>query len=149
MAKAEKTGVHCIHVNGAEAVSDTTENLFTSHVGSHGVGTIKDARRSRITNGSAFLPNIDGRSAWIRRAKDLIASTFRTSVVLTTSVQPSVTSRAALLFSLSSLNISKRGSPPLVQPVLLISICINALQTLCVVCSKASACSVVRETSDA
>jgi hypothetical protein len=29
--------------------------------------------RSRITNGTSFLPGIDGRSAWIRRAKDLIA----------------------------------------------------------------------------
>ena len=55
-------------------MSDTTENLFTSHVGgSNGVGTIKDARRCRITNGSAFLPGIDGRSVWVRRAKDLNA----------------------------------------------------------------------------
>lgn len=30
--------------------------------------------RSRITNGSALLPGIDGRSAWVRRAKDVIAS---------------------------------------------------------------------------
>jgi hypothetical protein len=33
----------------------------------------KDARRSRITNGSALLPGVDGRSAWIRRCKDIIA----------------------------------------------------------------------------
>ena len=37
------------------------------------VGTIKHPGKSRITNGSAFLPGIDGRSAWIRRAKDLIS----------------------------------------------------------------------------
>src|SRR6516225_8698702 len=30
------------------------------------------AQRSRITNGSALLPGVDGRSAWVRRAKDLI-----------------------------------------------------------------------------
>ena len=37
------------------------------------VDIVKHPGRSRITNGSAFLPGIDGRSAWIRRAKDLIA----------------------------------------------------------------------------
>jgi hypothetical protein len=31
-----------------------------------------DRQRSRITNGSALLPGIDGRSAWVRRAKDII-----------------------------------------------------------------------------
>ena len=34
----------------------------------------KDPQRSRITNGSALLPGIDGRSAWVRRCKDLIAA---------------------------------------------------------------------------
>jgi hypothetical protein len=29
--------------------------------------------RSRITNGNALLPNVDGRSPWVRRCKDLIA----------------------------------------------------------------------------
>jgi hypothetical protein len=33
----------------------------------------KDALRSRITNGSALLPGVDGRSPWVRRCKDLIA----------------------------------------------------------------------------
>lgn len=28
--------------------------------------------RSRVSNGSALLPGIDGRSAWVRRARDLI-----------------------------------------------------------------------------
>jgi hypothetical protein len=28
--------------------------------------------RSRITNGSVFLPGIDGRSPWVRRCKDVI-----------------------------------------------------------------------------
>jgi hypothetical protein len=30
--------------------------------------------RSRITNGTALLPGIDGRSPWVRRCKDIIAS---------------------------------------------------------------------------
>jgi hypothetical protein len=34
----------------------------------------KDRQRSRITNGSALLPGIDGRSAWVRRVKDLLAA---------------------------------------------------------------------------
>jgi hypothetical protein len=32
----------------------------------------KKSGRSRITNGSALLPGIDGRSPWVRRCKDLI-----------------------------------------------------------------------------
>lgn len=32
----------------------------------------KDPQKSRITNG-ALLPGIDGRSAWVRRCKDLLA----------------------------------------------------------------------------
>src|SRR6516162_10350499 len=34
----------------------------------------KDRQRSRITNGSALLPGVDGRSPWVRRAKDIIAA---------------------------------------------------------------------------
>jgi hypothetical protein len=37
------------------------------------VARVKDPQRSRITNGSALLPGVDGRSAWVRRAKDLFA----------------------------------------------------------------------------
>lgn len=36
-------------------------------------GRLRD-QRSRITNGSAFLPGVDGRSAWVRRAKDVQAA---------------------------------------------------------------------------
>jgi hypothetical protein len=31
------------------------------------------ATRSRISNGSAVLPGVDGRSTWVRRLRDLIA----------------------------------------------------------------------------
>ena len=36
-------------------------------------GRRKDPGRSRVTNGSALLPSVDGRSAWVRRRKDLIS----------------------------------------------------------------------------
>jgi hypothetical protein len=32
------------------------------------------AQRSAVTNGSKLLPNVDGRSAWVRRCKDIIAA---------------------------------------------------------------------------
>jgi hypothetical protein len=32
----------------------------------------KSRQRSRVTNGTALLPGVDGRSAWVRRCKDLI-----------------------------------------------------------------------------
>jgi hypothetical protein len=34
----------------------------------------KDPQKSRITNGSALLPGVDGRSAWVRRCRDVISS---------------------------------------------------------------------------
>jgi hypothetical protein len=34
----------------------------------------KNRQKSRITNGSALLPGIDGRSPWVRRCKDVIAA---------------------------------------------------------------------------
>jgi hypothetical protein len=34
----------------------------------------KDPQRSRVTNGTALLPGVDGRSPWVRRAKDIIAA---------------------------------------------------------------------------
>src|SRR5262245_4753672 len=40
------------------------------------VARAKDPQRSRITNGSALLPGVDGRNAWVRRAKDLLALHF-------------------------------------------------------------------------
>jgi hypothetical protein len=36
--------------------------------------THKDKGKSRITNGTRLLPNIDQRSTWVRRCKDLIAA---------------------------------------------------------------------------
>lgn len=33
----------------------------------------KATARSRVTNGSAILPGVDGRSTWVRRLRDLVA----------------------------------------------------------------------------
>jgi hypothetical protein len=33
---------------------------------------LKAAGRSRVTNGAVLLPGVDGRSTWVRRARDLI-----------------------------------------------------------------------------
>jgi hypothetical protein len=33
----------------------------------------RSRQRSRVANGSALLPGIDGRSMWVRRAKEIIA----------------------------------------------------------------------------
>jgi hypothetical protein len=36
------------------------------------VTATKPTARSRVTNGSALLPGVDGRSTWVRRTRDLI-----------------------------------------------------------------------------
>jgi len=43
--------------------------------GPRGRSLVGDKRqaRSKITNGSALLPNVDGRSTWVRRCRDIIA----------------------------------------------------------------------------
>ena len=41
-------------------------------VDSHAVVAPKTNARSRVTNGSALLPGVDGRSTWVRRTRDLI-----------------------------------------------------------------------------
>jgi hypothetical protein len=38
-----------------------------------GSAPAKDPLRSRVGNGSALIPGIDGRSVWVRRCKELIA----------------------------------------------------------------------------
>src|SRR4029077_16182262 len=48
--------------------------MLISSVDRTSVDRPKDKQRSRITNGSALLPGIDGRSAWGRRTKDIISS---------------------------------------------------------------------------
>ena len=42
------------------------------HADSHAEVTTKPQARSRLTNGSATVLNVDGRSSWARRKRDLI-----------------------------------------------------------------------------
>jgi hypothetical protein len=60
------------------------------------VAPVKDPQRSRITNGSAFLPGTDGRSAWIRRAKDVLAAHL-SDVPDASAAERSIIRRAAVL----------------------------------------------------
>ena len=48
--------------------------MFESSSDRPAVDRPKDRQRSRITNGSALLPGVDGRSPWVRRCKDVIAA---------------------------------------------------------------------------
>ena len=50
---------------------------FPRNTGEHNTNSAaaegsKGRQRSRVTNGSALLPGVDGRSAWVRRCKDII-----------------------------------------------------------------------------
>jgi hypothetical protein len=49
------------------------EAALTSPLDRPAVAGRKDPRKSRITNGSALLPGVDGRSPWVRRCKDVLA----------------------------------------------------------------------------
>jgi hypothetical protein len=59
----------------------------------------KSKQRSKVTNGSALLPGIDGRSAWIRRCKDLIDSHLADlgGEDYTTAAERSIIRRASVL----------------------------------------------------
>ena len=50
------------------------ETVLESSADRPAVDRPKDRQRSRITNGSALLPGVDGRSPWVRRCKDVIAA---------------------------------------------------------------------------
>ena len=50
----------------------TAEHNTTSANNSAAAEGSKGRQRSRVTNGSALLPGVDGRSAWVRRCKDII-----------------------------------------------------------------------------
>jgi hypothetical protein len=58
-----------------ETVSELSRNSPGSRGGegtSSNTKRPKDALKSRTTNGSQLLPGVDGRSAWVRRCKDII-----------------------------------------------------------------------------
>jgi hypothetical protein len=50
------------------------ERVENSPAARPAVARQKDPQRSRVTNGTALLPGVDGRSPWVRRAKDIIAA---------------------------------------------------------------------------
>jgi hypothetical protein len=59
----------------------------------------KRSGRSRITNGSKLLPGVDGRSPWVRRAKDIISAHLSDlgGVDNTSAAERSIIRRAAVL----------------------------------------------------
>jgi hypothetical protein len=63
------------------------------------VDSVPSRQRSRITNGSALLPGADGRSAWVRRCKDIIAEHLAdmSGVDNTSAAERSIVRRAAVL----------------------------------------------------
>src|ERR1700720_2073609 len=61
-----------------------------------GVIRRKDPQKSRITNGSALLPGIDGRSGWVGRSKNLIAE-FVSDIPNASAAERSLIRRCAVL----------------------------------------------------
>jgi hypothetical protein len=63
------------------------------------VDSVPSRQRSRVTNGSALLPNTDGRGAWVRRCKDIIAEHLAdmAGVENTSAAERSIVRRAAVL----------------------------------------------------
>jgi hypothetical protein len=57
----------------AEHVIPSPDDQPEGAVNAPAKGRRKDPGRSRVTNGTTLLLGVDGRSAWIRRCKDLIA----------------------------------------------------------------------------
>jgi hypothetical protein len=64
-----------------------------------GISEQKRSGRSRITNGTKLLPNVDGRSPWVRRAKDIISAHLSDlgGVDNTSAAERSIIRRAAVL----------------------------------------------------
>jgi hypothetical protein len=72
------------------------ETAANSSSGRASVVRRKDRQKSQITNGSALLPGVDGRSAWVRRCKDIIASHL-SDVPDASAAERSIIRRAAVL----------------------------------------------------
>jgi hypothetical protein len=75
------------------------ETVFESSADRPAVDRPKDRQRSRITNGSALLPGVDGRSPWVRRCKDVIAAHLSDlgGVDNTSAAERSIIRRASVL----------------------------------------------------
>lgn len=72
------------------------ESAFGSTADSPAVEDNKRKGRSRITNGSALLPGVDGRSAWVPRCKDVIAGHL-SDIPNASAAEYSIIRRAAVL----------------------------------------------------
>lgn len=73
--------------------------METSPADRAAVDSVPSRQRSRITNGSALLPNTDGRGAWVRRCKDIIAEQLAdmSGEDNTSAAERSIVRRAAVL----------------------------------------------------
>jgi hypothetical protein len=73
--------------------------LENSPAGHPGGRPQKDPQKSRISNGSALLPGVDGRSPWVRRAKDIISEALADlgGVDNTSAAERSLIRRSAVL----------------------------------------------------
>ena len=72
------------------------ENAPTSHPGSPAPAKRKDPLKSRVGNGSALLTNIDHRSAWYRRFRDVIGD-YSSDYPNASAAERSIIRRAATL----------------------------------------------------
>ena len=66
------------------------------------VADSKKSGRSRVSNGSALLPGVDGRSAWVRRLRDLINEFLGEHLAGTDNCSPAeraIVRRAAVLIT--------------------------------------------------
>jgi hypothetical protein len=63
------------------------------------VRKVKDRNKSQLTNGSRLLPGVDGRSPWVRRCKDVIASHLSDlgGIDNTSAAEQSLVRRAAVM----------------------------------------------------
>lgn len=63
-------------IDGSARFTHSHTHQFAARkvMGSPQIAPSKPTHRSRVTNGSAVLPDVDGRSTWVRRLRDLISA---------------------------------------------------------------------------
>jgi hypothetical protein len=121
-------------------------------VGSHTTGSRPPARRhkhgrSRITNGTALLPDVDGRSPWVRRVKDIIAAHLSDlgGEDNTSAAERSIVRRAATL----TVELERlEGKFALAGEADRLDLDLYQRPATCAACSRPSACSAALRTSD-
>jgi hypothetical protein len=63
----------------------------------------KDSRKTRMTNGTALLPGVDGRLLWVRRCKEILASHLSDKPDATAAEQAIIRRAAVLIVELERL----------------------------------------------